>query len=132
MRSLVVEDDFTCRIILQRILINYGDVDIAANGVEAVEAFSTALKDGSPYELICMDIMMPKMDGQEALKHIRKIERENGIHASHESKIIMVTTLDDPKNVVEAYYKGSATSYIPKPINKGMFIQLLKNLNIIS
>lgn len=132
MKALVVEDDFASRKLLQKILSPYGEVDIAVNGVEAIEAFSRSLEDGEPYDLICMDIMMPEMDGQTALKRIRAFEREKNIAPVDEAKVIMTTALDDPKNVVEAYYKGGATSYVPKPIDKQMLLHLLKNLGLIS
>jgi len=132
MKALVVEDDFASRKLLQKILAPYGEVDIAVNGVEAIDAYSRALEEGSPYDLICMDIMMPEMDGQAALKRIRAIEREKDISPVQETKVVMTTALDDPKNVVEAYYKGGATSYVPKPIDKQMLLHLLKNLNLIS
>ena len=131
MRVLVVEDDFTSRKVLQKILIPHGEVDIAVNGLEAVEAFETSLREDRPYDLICMDIMMPEMDGQEALKKIRAIEKTQGINPVNEVKVIMTTALDDPKNVVEVYYKGGATSYVPKPIDKHMLLHLLKNLALI-
>jgi len=132
MRFLVVEDDFTSRKLLQRILAPYGDVDVAVNGREAVDAYKTSLETGSPYDLVCMDIMMPEMDGQEALKKIRQMEKSGGISSAEEAKVIMTTALDDPKNVVEAYYKGGATSYVPKPIDRQLFLQLLKNIGIIN
>ncbi|MFP5258433.1 MAG: response regulator [Acidobacteriota bacterium] len=131
MRVLVVEDDFTSRRILQKILVPYGEVDIAVNGLEAVEAFAQALQDGHRYDLVCMDIMMPEMDGQAALKAIRSLEKDRGISPANEAKIIMTTALDDPKNVVEAYYKGGATSYVPKPIDKHMLLHLIKTLGLI-
>ncbi len=131
MRVLVVEDDFTSRKVLQKILSPFGEVDIAVNGLEAVEAFESSLNDQKPYDLICMDIMMPEMDGQEALKRIRTVEKAHGIRPADEVKVIMTTALDDPKNVVEAYYKGGATSYVPKPIDKHMLLHLLKNLGVI-
>uniref|UniRef100_A0A7C4EJI2 Response regulator n=1 Tax=Fundidesulfovibrio putealis TaxID=270496 RepID=A0A7C4EJI2_9BACT len=131
MKALVVEDDFASRKLLQKILAPYGDADIAVNGLEAIEAFVHALNEGAPYDLICMDIMMPEMDGQTALKRIRAIEREKDIAPQDEAKVIMTTALDDPKNVVEAYYKGGATSYVPKPIDKQMLLHLLKNLGLI-
>ncbi|MBU1000929.1 MAG: response regulator [Proteobacteria bacterium] len=131
MRFLVVEDDFTSRKLLQRILSPYGDVDVAVNGQEAVDAYKASLENEYPYDLICMDIMMPEMDGQEALKKIRQLEKAQGIPSAEESKIIMTTALDDPKNVVEAYYKGGATSYVPKPIDRQLFLQLLKNIGLI-
>ena len=131
MRVLVVEDDFTSRKILQKILGPYGEVDIAVNGVEAVSAFTQSLDDDNHYDLICMDIMMPEMDGQTALRTIRGIERDRAIPPAQEVKVVMTTALDDPKNVVEAYYKGGATSYVPKPIDKHMLLHLLKNLGLI-
>lgn len=131
MKALVVEDDFASRKLLQKILSPYGEVDIAVNGLEAIDAFSRALGESSPYDLVCMDIMMPEMDGQAALKRIRAIEREQRIPPLQEAKVIMTTALDDPKNVVEAYYKGGATSYVPKPIDKQMLLHLLKNLGLI-
>jgi two-component system chemotaxis response regulator CheY len=131
MRFLVVEDDFTSRKLLQKILAPYGEVDVAVNGQESLDAFTAALDEGNPYELVCMDIMMPEMDGQEALKKIREVEKQRGIPGSQEAKVIMTTALDDPKNVVEAYYKGGATSYVPKPIDRQLFLQLLRNIGII-
>ncbi|WP_027185811.1 response regulator [Desulfovibrio inopinatus] len=131
MRALVVEDDFTSRKLLQKILSPFGEVDIAVNGLEAIDAFKLALSEKRPYDLICMDIMMPEMDGQQALKQVRAIEKERDIAPSDEVKVVMTTALDDPKNVVEAYYKGGATSYVPKPIDKHMLLHLLRNLNII-
>jgi two-component system chemotaxis response regulator CheY len=131
MRFLVVEDDFTSRKLLQKILSPYGEVDVAVNGQESLDAFTAALDEGNPYELVCMDIMMPEMDGQEALKKIREVEKQRGIPGSQEVKVIMTTALDDPKNVVEAYYKGGATSYVPKPIDRQLFLQLLRNIGII-
>lgn len=131
MRFLVVEDDFTSRKLLQRILSPYGDVDVAVNGQEAVDAFEGALNEEKPYELVCMDIMMPEMDGQEALKRIRILEKNVSRSGPDEAKVIMTTALDDPKNVVEAYYKGGATSYVPKPIDRQLFLQLLRNIGLI-
>lgn len=132
MRVLIVEDDFTSRKLLQMILTPHGACDIAVNGEECVDAFKLALGEGKPYDLVCLDIMMPQKDGHQALKEIRAIERERGIRGSDEVKVIMTTALDDPKNVVEAYYKGGATSYIPKPIDKHMFLHLLRNLGLIN
>lgn len=132
MRFLIVEDDFTSRKFLQGILSSHGDCDMAVNGKEAVEAFETALEAGTPYHLICMDIMMPEMNGQDALKQIRSIERNHGVRSVDEVKVVMTTALDDPKNVVEAYYKGGATSYVPKPIDRQLFMHLLRNLKVIA
>ncbi|MBX3006785.1 MAG: response regulator [Melioribacteraceae bacterium] len=131
MKSLVVEDDFVSRLVLQKMLAPYGQCDTAVNGVEAVNAFNLAMTEGEPYDLICLDIMMPEMDGKEALKIIREKEKEFNIHPSNETKIVMITALDTPKEVLEAYYKGGCTSYLIKPIEKLKIKNALKDLKLI-
>jgi two-component system chemotaxis response regulator CheY len=131
-KALIVDDDFTSRNLLQKILSPYGEVDIAANGAEAVEAFSKALAQEKPYKLICMDIMMPGMNGIEALKRIRDIERQKNISGKDESLVVMVTALDDQKSIIESYYKSGANSYITKPIDRKLFLEMLKNTGLIA
>jgi two-component system chemotaxis response regulator CheY len=131
LRVLIVEDDFVSRKILHNILSAYGECDIAVDGQEAVEAFKLALDDGLPYELICMDIMMPHMNGQEALLKIRQLEADLGIRDSNAVKVIMTTAVDDKKHVTEAFYQGGAASYFVKPINRDKFLGELKILGLI-
>jgi HPt (histidine-containing phosphotransfer) domain-containing protein len=71
LRMLLVEDNFASRLLLQTFLARYGECHIAVNGREAVEAFRSALELGQSYDLVCMDIMMPEMDGREAVSRIR-------------------------------------------------------------
>lgn len=131
MKALIVEDDFASRIVLQKYLGPYGHTDIVVNGREAVEAFTIALEDSEPYDLICLDIMMPEMNGQEALKIIRKIEEDRNIKPEERVKIIMMTALDTPGDVVEAFYKGDCNAYLVKPIMKKKLLSLLSEYNLI-
>lgn len=117
MRILIVEDELASRKFLTHVMGKYGDCHVALDGAEAVSKFKQAVSKDEPFDLVCMDIMMPRMDGQEALKMLREVERVNGIKPKDEVKVIMTTALGDPKNVVEAYYKGGATAYLPKPIS---------------
>ncbi len=131
MKILVAEDDFVSRRILKTILAPYGDCDVVVDGEEAVMAFRLAFEERRPYDLVCLDIMMPKKDGQTALKEIREIEKAGGVPGEMEVKIVMVTALDDPKTVFHSFYKGGATSYIVKPIEKIKIINELNALNLI-
>ena len=79
MRILIVEDEFITRKIVQSILSSYGECDIAVDGEEAVQAFTMAWESNKPYDLICMDILMPNKDGHQALKEIREKEAQRGI-----------------------------------------------------
>lgn len=117
MRALVVEDDFASRRMMQRLLAAYGEVDVVVDGEEAVDAFKIAWDESRPYDVLFMDIMMPRVDGHEALRRIRIVEKEMGIRPVDEVKIVMTTVMEDPKNVIEAYQEGGATAYLVKPID---------------
>lgn len=131
MKCLIVEDDFISRRILKELLSGYCECDIAVNGEEAVASFRLAHEGKRPYELICMDIMMPGVDGNEALKRIRQIEKEMGVAPEIEARIIMTTAMDDPKTVIDSYYRGGATSYLVKPISKQKLVRELRSFGLI-
>jgi two-component system chemotaxis response regulator CheY len=130
MRTLIVEDDFTSRLLLQTFLSRYGECHVAINGKEAVEAFRLALQTGNRYDLISMDIMMPEMDGQAAVRAIRLIEEAAGILSTSGAKIIMVTALDDVKNVVTSF-KGLCDAYVFKPVDTAQLLDQLTGLQLV-
>ena len=117
MKTLIVEDDFTSRLLMQEFLKSFGSSHIAVNGREAVEAVRLAIEAGEPYDLICLDIMMPEMDGLQALKEIRGMEAAGGIGPSQGARIVMTTALADVKNLSTAY-SNLCDAYLTKPIEK--------------
>lgn len=130
MKILITEDDFTSRTILQSILDPYGDCHIAADGIEAIEAFMVAWAEGHRYDLVCLDIMMPRMDGQEVLNRIRTMEESEGINAGEGVKIIMTTALGDKNNVLTAYNE-QCDAYVVKPINRDKLLAHLREFGLI-
>ena len=74
MKIMIADDDFVCRMLLQKLLSPLGECVTVINGLEAINAFRVALSEKAPFDLLCLDIMMPEMDGQDALKAIRRIE----------------------------------------------------------
>ena len=127
-RILIVEDEETGKQLLERFMSPYGHVESVEDGEKAVTAFENAWRDASPYQLILLDIMIPKMDGQEVLRWIRNYEREQGIAPMQRAKIVMTTALDDPSNIMESFYNGGADSYVVKPIELEKLQQELQNL----
>jgi two-component system chemotaxis response regulator CheY len=131
MRILIVEDDLTSRLLLKKMLEAFGSCDVAVNGKEAVEACRLAQASGETYALVCMDIMMPEMDGQAALKAIRAQEEAVACPPSRAAKIVMTTALRDIENVTTAY-RELCDGYLVKPIARDKLVGLLKDLDVIS
>ena len=130
MRILLAEDDFVTRKFMTGFLSKYGECDVTVDGMEAVDAFMMALEDDEPYDLVCLDIMMPVMDGYQALMGIRNLEKERNIPKEQEAKVIMTTALNDEKNVKMAFDLG-CTVYSGKPIDQDRFEQVLKKFGLI-
>jgi two-component system chemotaxis response regulator CheY len=130
MRFLIVDDDFDSRRLMQKILYPFGYCDVAVDGEEAVEAFRSSLKNQEPYDLVCLDIIMPNMDGQQALREIREIEAEMGVPEDGRVKAVMISALDDTKELHDAFFLGEATSYLAKPIRKKTLLNEIRNLGL--
>jgi two-component system chemotaxis response regulator CheY len=131
MKILIVEDDLASRKFLFKFLSAYGECDITVDGMEAVEAFMMAWDEAQPYDLICMDIMMPKVDGLKALKTIREVEKQRGVTDRQKVKIIMTTALNDTDNVFEAFDSG-CEAYAAKPIDTAKLTDVMKKLGLIA
>ena len=131
MRILIVEDDFVGRKVMHKLLMEYGECDIAVDGVEAVKAFDLAWEAGKPYDVLFLDIMMPNMSGHEALKIIREKEKALGVTPQKEVKVIMTSALDDVKNVTQSFFQGGASAYLVKPIERRKVIEELRKLGLI-
>ena len=132
MKTLIVEDDNTNRELLVDFLSQYGPVHEAANGFAALDLFTEAHNQGDPFQLICLDIMMPDLDGQETLKEIREIETDRDIASTDIVKVIMLTGMIDTKNITTAFVDGGCHAYLTKPVSTTEIINQLVELNLIS
>jgi two-component system chemotaxis response regulator CheY len=133
LKMLIVNDDPAQGQMLRKMLIPFGETGIAFSPKEAVETFQSALKEGNPFDLICID-MLPETNGRKTLRHIRKIEREKGVHALDGVKIMMITAagaLEGSQNNMEAF-KSGCEGYLKKPVEKKKLINLLKTLSFDS
>lgn len=130
MRTLIVEDDFTSRIILQEFLQQFGQIHIAVNGKEAVEAIKESIESSEPYSFVCLDINLPEMNGHEALKTIRALEKDHSSKISQPLKIVMTTIEKDYKNVSKAFNE-MCNGYITKPISLKKLRRELQLLDLI-
>jgi two-component system chemotaxis response regulator CheY len=129
-KILIVEDEFTSRVILEKILSHYGEVHQCVNGREGVEAFTAALARGEPFDLVCLDVMMPEMDGPEALIMIRDIEEKQGSPRRQGTKVVMTTGHNGSEGDLEAV-KSLSDAVISKPVRLQDLIWTLTTLGLI-
>ena len=132
MKVLIVEDDFMSRKVMMFCLTSLGgSCEVAVDGQEAVSAVTLALEEKAPYDVIFLDIMMPNMDGHDALKSIRRIEDENGYPIGRGAKIVMTTALSDHKSIMSAF-REECDGYLIKPVKKEAIKDKLFELGLIS
>jgi two-component system chemotaxis response regulator CheY len=130
MRTLIVEDDTTNSFLLESFLSTFGFCQVVDNGKEAVKAFRVALEGGQPYDLICMDVVMPTMDGHQSVRMIRALERNRKVAPESRAKIIMTTALSDRGNVIQSA-REECDAFILKPIDTGRLMEHLKNFGLV-
>lgn len=132
MRVLIVDDDFYSRSFLEYILHPYAMCDVAENGEEAVMAFQRALKEGKPFDLVCMDLRMPEIDGATAMREIRDVEKDLGVAAERQAKIIITSVLEDGEDTHNAMFLGDAMAFLQKPIEEKALLVELRRLGLIA
>jgi two-component system chemotaxis response regulator CheY len=131
MKTLIVEDDPTSRLLLYTILRGYGECEQAADGREALAAILQAEKINKPFHLVCLDIMMPDIDGKEVLDTLRGLERASGRLPETWSKVVMTTAKDDVSTVNTSFY-NLCDRYLIKPIDKAKLLSCLRELKLLT
>lgn len=131
MKILIAEDTPVNQLLLTDFLKPYGECHIASDGFEALKMFERSLGEAEQsFDLLCLDILMPKMDGQAVLLAIRELERKKGIVEEERVKVLMITALDDSKNIMQALVKGKCEGYLTKPVSRAMLREQLVLLGL--
>jgi two-component system chemotaxis response regulator CheY len=129
-RFLIVDDDPVAAEMLKEALARYGECDAALDGQQAIDLFKQAMQNNKPYDMACLDILMPNVGGHDVLREIRRLEGENGIAGSDGVKVIMTTALRDSKHCLQAFREG-CESYITKPVNATELLQQMYALGVL-
>lgn len=129
MKVLVAEDDEASGKFLSKLLQRYGEVTLAKDGMEAVNKFVESVSSGEEYDLVCLDIMMPKLDGYKVLQSIRDAERKLGIPRISRCKVIMISALDEDFDA--SYVSSDYDDYICKPIDIMKFDGIIRKLGLL-
>ena len=127
MKFLIVEDDLVTRTVLLRTLRQKGICDVAVNGEEALLAMHLAITSNDPYQVICLDIMLPDSSGLDVLRALRKTEEQNGILGLDGVKVIMTTSREDSSSILSAFNAG-CEAYLVKPFARKDLLAAVENL----
>ena len=130
MKALIVEDEATSRRLLHAILSPHGECNTAVDGEDAFNTFKQALNQGAPYDVIFLDISIPKIEGQEVLKMIRAYEYNLNIRGLDGVKILMATGNDENQTILTAFRNG-CEGYLLKPIDQARLMKALQCLDVI-
>ena len=127
MRILIADDDFVNRNFLEKLFADYGEVTAVDNGISAVDEAVAALDGNDYYNLICLDIMMTRLDGYKTLEAIREAEYNYNVTGDNRAKVIMISALDEV-TVDSDQACNDYDAYICKPIMIDKFQNLLSKL----
>lgn len=106
LKILIVEDDPLCQQLISHIItsLQVGQCEIVADGIEAVINMST-----NTFDLILMDMHLPRLDGLQATQNIRKFNRRTPI-------VSMTARVDEDD--IRRYFEGGIDDVLPKPFDK--------------
>lgn len=131
LHCLIIDDDELGRELLATQLEPYAVCDLAADGYEGVARFTAALLEGNPYQLIFLDIVMPGMDGNAAASAIRKLEQERGIPVERGVNIVVLSSLNTPQDIIQAYVSAQSAAHLVKPVKLEKLLLTLRRLELI-
>ena len=127
MKILVAEDDLISQKLIATILSPYGTVETASDGQSAIDMLNRASESGQPYALVCLDVMMPFVDGIKVLAHLRSLESSRGVPEESQAAVIMITAIDSQDSFLRSFREGSQW-YVTKPIKRAEFEVALAEL----
>ncbi len=130
-RALIVEDVFLIQRVIERFIEPYGTFRVSNNGKEALKIYAEYFFNGEAFNLVCLDIYLPEMNGLKVLKHIREFEKEIHLSEDERSKIVIISSVTHPGTLQQAYDLG-CDYYITKPFSKDDVVRALKKLKLIS
>lgn len=129
-KCLIVDDDELGRELIASYLEGVAECEMAENGEQAVAMFQDSFEVGNPYNLIILDLVMPKMDGHTAAKEIRMIEKEWGIGLNDGVNIIVLSSLNTPQDIIQAYMSAKSAAHLVKPVKPYKLLSTLTKLGI--
>ncbi|HOX23853.1 MAG TPA: response regulator [Elusimicrobiales bacterium] len=124
-RALVVEDDFVSRKLVSEVLRKDFHCDSASDGLEALEAYNLSVAQARPYDVIVLDLSMPRVSGPRALRLIRDAEEKEGIASGQGVPVLVLTA---HRCAFTAAFRAGCDAYLTKPVRPAILLAKAKEL----
>ena len=128
LKTLIIDDHPASIAILKNMLDEVCECFVTTRGQKGIELFEYAYKNGVPFEVVLLDIIMPGLDGIETLKKIRTIEASYRVSSDPPGKlarIIMQTSSEDPQDYESSHMEGNCSGFINKPYSRGAILDMV-------
>lgn len=123
MRLLAVDDVPANLSVLRALLATTGfELEAVTDGPAALEAVAVAAREGRPFDIVLMDVMMPGMDGIETLRRLRALPGRVG-----RMPVVAVTAGAFPEDVAACQAAGMA-AHLSKPVERAQLLRVLAGL----
>lgn len=127
-RFLIIEDEPVIARLLEAFLQQFGHVDVATQGFQALRLFRTSLVR-EPYTVIFLDILMPVLDGVELLALFRQLEPELSVERAR-TPVVVVSSLVDRAFVSDPGLRAACEGYLCKPVDLYELADMLRSLGV--
>ena len=128
-RILIADDDAAFVELLRTVLAPHAAITVARDGIEAIAAFRSALETGQHFAAVCLDQLMPGMDGNRTLRALRRTEATHAGQGWTRARIVVVSALRDRAQVLRALESG-CDSYLVKPLEPQSVVVRLRELGV--
>ncbi|MGD9215685.1 MAG: HDOD domain-containing protein [Desulfobacteraceae bacterium] len=129
MRTLIVDDDAEIRKALKAMLIGIGKCEEALDRDSALTLFDKSYADGTPYDLVTVEIGMADMDGAAILRQFRSIESKYRNTSNDETCLMVITALSARQLEIDCLIQGG-NDFICKPFETKHFLERLARLEL--
>lgn len=130
-KYLIVDDEEMGREMLRVFLSEFATCEVADNGIEGLILFENALLSKQPYSLLCVDLMMPEMNGLALIRKIRDLEKAHLISGETRTKIFVISASDSTWDKADLLLEGLCDDYIVKPFNRSTLMADLYKNNLV-
>jgi two-component system chemotaxis response regulator CheY len=129
-RALIAENDFHTRWRMKRLMEPHICCDVAVTGDEVVAAFDISQEDGTPYDIMLIDLDLPGKTLMEPVADIRQKEETREIARLDRIKFVVISGTDDPREMLSEVL-SQCEGFVRRPVEKGEFLGQLHSMGFL-